>query len=408
MAFAYDLLIVGAGPAGLFSAIHAAQPGRRVCIIEKNESAGAKLLLAGAGKCNLTHSGAREEFLDHYGGRTKGRFVKPALYSFTNNDLCRFFDASGCKTATTDDGKVFPASQKSRDVVRTLVEECGNRGIEIRYRETVTSIERAVAGFIVSTTGGALESRFVVIATGGKSYPKTGSAGDGFIFAKRFGHSIVEPAPALSPITVRDYHFVTCSGISIRNAKITVLRCGKKVASTAGDVLFTHHGLSGPGILDMSRYVESGDAVAVSLFPSDQYDGFEDRLASDLAANAGKSLKKCLERYGIPERLLATVLGIAGIPLNAPCSTIDRKTRSVLASRLANQTFEIERVNGFDQAMVTRGGVALAEIHPSSMESRLVPGLFFAGEVLDVDGDTGGYNLQFAFSSGCLAGKKAI
>jgi predicted Rossmann fold flavoprotein len=146
----------------------------------------------------------------------------------------------------------------------------------------------------------------------------------------------------------------------------------------------------------------------MSLFPSDQYDGFEGRLARDMAANAGTSLKRCLAHYGIPERLLTTALGIAGIPVNVPCSTIDRKTRSVLISRLMNLTFKIAQVNGFDQAMATRGGVTLAEIHPSSMESRLVPGLFFAGEVLDVDGDTGGYNLQFAFSSGYVAGSNII
>lgn len=400
----HDLIIIGSGPAGLFSAIHAARPGRRVCILEKNDSAGLKLLLTGAGKCNLTHSGAREEFLAHYGSKVKGRFVKPALYDFTNNDLCRFFDDRGIGMVTTDDGKIFPASLKSRDVVRALVGECGNRGVEIRYRETVTSIEHTIEGFIVSATSGVLKSRSIVIATGGKSYTKTGSTGDGYIFAKRFGHSIVEPAPALSPVTVKDYRFVACSGISIRNARISVSRGGRKIASMTGDVLFTHHGLSGPGILDMSRYVEPDDTVAVSLFPSNQCDGFESRLAEDLAANAGTSLKRCL-RYGIPERLLSTALGIAGIPVNAPCSTIDRKIRSTLTSRLINQTFEIARVNGFDQAMVTRGGVTIAEIHPLSMESRLVPGLFFAGEVLDVDGDSGGYNLQFAFSSGCVAGR---
>jgi predicted Rossmann fold flavoprotein len=404
----YDLLIIGAGPAGLFTAIHAAKSGHRVCILEKNESAGVKLLLTGAGKCNLTHSGAREEFLVHYGDKVKGRFVKPALYGFTNNDLCRFFNDRGLGTVTIDDGKIFPAFLNSHDVVRALVGECGNRGVEIRYRETATSIERAATGFIVLTAGGILESRSVVIATGGKSYPKTGSTGDGYIFAKRFGHSIIEPAPALSPITVRDYPFVACSGISIRNAKITIQRNGEKNTSTAGDVLFTHHGLSGPGILDMSRYLESGDTITMSLFPSDQYDGFEGRLARDMAANAGTSLKRCLAHYGIPERLLTTALGIAGIPVNVPCSTIDRKTRSVLISRLMNLTFKIAQVNGFDQAMATRGGVTLAEIHPSSMESRLVPGLFFAGEVLDVDGDTGGYNLQFAFSSGYVAGSNII
>jgi predicted Rossmann fold flavoprotein len=403
----HDIIIIGAGPAGLFSAMHAARPGRRVCILEKNESAGVKLLLTGGGKCNLTHSGTREEFLAHYGDKVKGRFVKPSLYGFTNHDLCRFFDDCGLGTITTDDGKVFLASKKSRDVVRALVAECGNRGINIRYRETVTSVERGAGGFIVSTTESALESRSVVIATGGKSYQGTGSTGDGYAFAKQLGHSIVEQAPALSPIAVRDYRFAACSGISIRNARITVSRGGRKVVSTTGDVLFTHHGLSGPGILDMSRYIESGDAVAVSLFPADQYDGFEGRLAMDLAANAGTSLKRCLAHYGIPERLLTTALGTAGITVNAPCSKIDRKTRSALSSRLANQTFDIERVNGFDQAMVTRGGVTLAEIYPSRMESRLVQGLFFAGEVLDIDGDTGGYNLQFAFSSGYAAGKQA-
>jgi predicted Rossmann fold flavoprotein len=400
----FDLIIIGAGPAGLFTAIHAARSGRKVCILEKNHTAGAKLLLTGGGKCNLTHSGTRDEFLAHYGAAAQGRFVKPALYSFTNSDLCRFFEERGVALLTSDDGKVFPRSMRSSDIMRVLENECGRLKVEIRYGDPVKTVERTAAGFSVSTAAGRCETRSVLIATGGASYPKTGSTGDGYVFAQRLGHTLVPPVPALSPVAIREYQFGGCSGISIRNAKIVLSRGGKKTVTAAGDVLFTHHGLSGPGILDLSRHLEPGDTVAVSLFSCEQYAVFESRFAADLAGGGRNSLKLCLKKYGIPGRLLAVVAASAGSAVNAACSTVDKKTRAFLQEHLARQPFVVECVCGFDQAMITKGGIPLCEVTAETLESRVTPGLFFAGEILDVDGNTGGYNLQFAFSSGWLVG----
>jgi predicted Rossmann fold flavoprotein len=207
-------------------------------------------------------------------------------------------------------------------------------------------------------------------------------------------------------VTVREYRFAFCSGISIRGARITLLRGGKKIMVTSGDVLFTHHGLSGPGILDLSRYIEPEDTISLSLFPFELHKDSGLGLTEGLAKNAGKPLKMYLKTCGIPERLLATAVGNAGIPLNSPCSSVDKKTRFRLEACLVEQPFVVERVNGFDQAMVTKGGISLCEVKPDTLESKVVPSLFFAGEVLDIDGDTGGYNLQFAFSSGRLVGNK--
>jgi predicted Rossmann fold flavoprotein len=403
----FDLLVIGSGPAGLFTAINAAKPGRHIGIIEKNGSAGVKLLLTGGGKCNLTHAGTREDFLRHYGGAAKARFVKPSLYGFPHLDLMRFFEQRGVSITLSDDGKAFPATMKSRDILRCLMDECARHGIEIRYGEPVTSVNRTPSGFIVSSTIGRYESRTLVIATGGASYPQTGSTGDGYLMAKSLGHSIVPPAPALSPVIISEFRFSGCAGISLYGASIALTRNGKKMYASIGDVLFTHCGFSGPGILDMSRYIEPGDTLLVSLLPANDADTFAARFTDDLTRSHRKSLRRCLKVYGIPARLVDTAADAAGINLDQHCSAVTKSTRQGIINFVVQNAFRIERVEGFDKAMVSRGGVALREVVPATMQSRLVPGLFFAGEILNIDGDTGGYNLQFAFSSGWMVGKKA-
>jgi len=393
----YDVIIIGAGPAGLLCAAHCGREGLRTLVLEKNAKAGRKLLLTGAGRCNLTHDGPVDDLLDRYGD--KARFVKPALLAFTNDDLVAFIEGRGLWTVVEAGGKVFPAKGDAHDVLRALLDWCRAKGVTVRYGEPVNDVS---PGLEVRTAKGRYRARAVVIATGGRSYPGTGSTGDGYALARTLGHTIVAPAPALTPVIVKGYLFGNCAGISLCDVRATILHDGKKVHGSRGDLLLTHKGLSGPGILDLSRHVRPGDVIRVALVDRDAQ-AFERELVVELAAQGKRSLRNVLARYDVPERLLTQVLDILGIPRELKASQLDKRTRRRLVEHLTGLPFEVERLGGYDEAMVTRGGVSAREIAPNTMGSRKVPGLYFAGEVVDVDGDTGGYNLQFAFSSGVLA-----
>ncbi|MDP6626852.1 MAG: NAD(P)/FAD-dependent oxidoreductase [Methanopyri archaeon] len=395
----YDVIIIGAGPAGLLCAAYCGREGLRTLVLEKNAKAGRKLLLTGAGRCNLTHDGPVEDLLTRYGD--KDRFVKPALLAFTNDDLVTFIEGRGLWTVVEAGGKVFPAKGDAHDVLRALLDGCRTKGVTVRYGEPVKEVG---PGLEVRTGKDRYRARTVVIATGGRSYPGTGSTGDGYSLARALGHTIVGPSPALAPVIVKGYLFDGCAGISLGDVGATVFRDGKKVHASRGDVLLTHKGLSGPGILDLSRHVRSGDVVRVALVDRDAQT-FERELVDELAAQGKRSLRNVLARYDVPERLLHRVLEVLGIPRELKASQLDKRTRRQLAEHFTGLSIEVERTGGYDEAMVTRGGVSVREIGPTTMGSRKITGLYFAGEVVDVDGDTGGYNLQFAFSSGVLAAK---
>ena len=399
----YDVVIIGAGPAGLLCGILCGTKGRSVCILEKNDGAGKKLLLSGSGKCNITHAGSIKDFLAHYGD--KGRFVKPSLLNFTNADLMDFFEKRHLKTVEASDGKIFPETRSGRDVLGVLLEECKKRGVVIRYREPVQDIAKTHSGFEARTKNAVCGAGTAVIAAGGASYPSTGSNGDGYAFAKVLGHTIVEPGPALVPVIVRNYPFGNCAGISIADTKTAVYRNNKKVRDVRGDVLFTHRGLSGPGILDLSRFIRRNDELKISLVKFDTKEDCEKDIIKEFSAEGKRTIKKCMSKYKVPQRLLERIFNLKGIPLDQNTSSIDKKTRRVIVDNLMECPFVVESLGGYDEAMVTRGGVCCREINPSTMESRIVPGLYFAGEVVDVDGDCGGYNLQFAFSSGVRSAK---
>ena len=400
----FELLIIGGGPAGMMCAIAAAKRFRKIVLLEKNESPGKKLLVAGSGRCNLTHTGPMADFLKHYG--THGRFVQPALEHFTNDDLARFFADSGLPLVELNDGKLFPRTQSSRDVRDVLLNEM--RNVALHNNTEVESVEQLPDGnFVVQNAndkGTTFFAKRLVIAAGGKTYPTTGSTGDGYHFAKSLGHTIVTPMPALAPVRVRDYRFAECAGLSFENANIRLLRGGKKIATVNGDLLLTHLGLSGPVILDASRDIMPSDVVSVSFIRGfADANVFEKRLIEDAAEFGRKSVKNMLAKYAIAERLLSLLFAQNEIPLDLPAAEMSREVRKTLARSLVEQPFVVARLGGDNEAMVTRGGVALTEVDRKTMQSRLVPNLFFCGEVLDIDGDTGGYNLQFAFSSGKLA-----
>jgi len=397
------IAIIGGGPAGLFCALQAAGEGRNIIVFEKKPAPGRKLLIAGSGQCNITHAGGVADFLSHYGGH--GAFLRPALMNFTNRDLVAFFADRGLRMETEPGGKVFPETRRSADVLAALLAECAARGVEVRSSDPVLAVERKDGDFIVRTAKAAFRAGVLVIATGGASYPATGSTGDGYAFARALNQPTTEVAPALTPVYVADYPFADLAGISFQNLAVTVYRDGKRAARGTGDLLFTHTGLSGPGILDLSRSILPGDVLRVTFLPETNVEAVRDRLAGAVAAGGARQVKTVLCDLGLPERFVRRLLDLAGVPAGETCARLPKKARNMLAASLAEFPFRVSRLGGFNEAMATRGGVALDGVDRKTMASKTVDNLYCIGEVLDIDGDTGGYNLQAAFSTAALAAR---
>jgi hypothetical protein len=397
----YSVVIIGGGPAGLFCALNLRNLERKVLVLEKNPLCGRKLIIAGSGQCNLTHDGEISPFLHHYGDN--GKFLKPALMNYTNKDLITFFSQHGLLMETEIGGKIFPTTRKGNDILDILLDECTQGGIDIRCNEPVIEVDRKDEGFQVVTKEATYSVHSVVIATGGITYPKTGCTGDGYGFAKHLGHQITQTGPALTGIFIKDYPFSDLSGISFADLQFSLYREGKKIRECIGDLLFTHNGLSGPGILDFSRYVRSGDTLKVSFLPGLDITKVQEILISRIAQAGSRQIKTILTSLDLPERFLRRLLELAKIDLDLPAAQLTKKDRTNLSRLITEYPFVVSDLMGIQEAMVTRGGVSIQEINSKTMESRLVPGLFFAGEVMDIDGDCGGYNLQAAFSTAVQA-----
>jgi predicted Rossmann fold flavoprotein len=398
------VIVAGAGPAGLMAAIGAAEAGALVVVLEKHRAAGRKLLLTAGGRCNVSHAGPVADLLECYGGH--GRFLRPALYAFSNAHLAAFFSERGLGLVQEEGGRLYPHTMRSTDVRRVLLEECRRLGVAVRYEEPALAVERAGDALSVSTAGGVNAADSVIVAAGGSSYPATGSTGDGCAMCRGLGHTITPLAPALAPVVLRAHPFAACAGVAVAGARVTAARGGRRVAEGEGELLFTHRGVSGPVVIDLSRSLAPGDELRLGFVagPVERVDG---NLAAAAAAHGGRTVAGCLDRRGVPGSVLDRVLAACAIPANLRAGDLDRRRRRLLAERLVAFPVDVERLAGWDEAMVTRGGVSLDEIDPSTMESRVVPGLYVAGETLDVDGASGGYNLQAAFSTGMLAGRSA-
>lgn len=401
-----DIIIIGAGPAGLFCALQiggAAGRNLNVVVLEKNASCGKKLLVTGTGQCNITHGGDIREFFTHYGDH--GTFLRPALLGFTNKTLITFFESRGLAMITDTNGKVFPATRKASDVLDLLLTECLRREVEVRCSEVVLRIDREDGVFFVSTETARYTAAQVVIATGGASYPGTGSTGDGYRLAAGLGQPVTPIRPALVSVSVRDYLFPHLAGISFEGVTVSLFRDGRKVRQSTGDLLFTHAGLSGPVILDLSRYIAAGDILKVSFVPGMDRETVQKDLMGKIASNSIRQVRTILADYHLPERFIKELMQQAGLPMDLRCAHISKKARNALVTHLLEFPFRVKDVGGFHEAMVTAGGISLPDVDPKTMESKLVPGLFFIGEVLDIDGDTGGYNLQAAFSTAYAAAR---
>lgn len=396
----YSAIIVGAGPAGLMCAVSIGCP--KVLVLEKMHLPGRKLLMSGSTRCNITHAGHIDDFFVQYG--PANQFVKPALTAFTNLQLLDFFSRRKISFVTTEHGKMFPKSLKAKNILNALLDECRKHHAELKTDCPVTAVEKTESGdFVCHTPCGGFRSQNLIITTGGMSYPQTGSTGDGYALAKSLGHTIEQPRPALTPLYIYDFPFKDQAGVSLRACGISVWRANRKIKSLHGDILFTHKGLSGPGALDISRYTQPGDIVRLELIDSsdDQRVAFINRFT----VQGATTISSMLRSMKIPRKLVDTLLAIGNIPSATRLGNMNREQRRTVYDLLCALPLEIKSPGGFDIAIVTAGGVKRNEINPRTLESKLHKNLYFAGEIIDVDGREGGYNLQFAFSSGCLAGQ---
>jgi predicted Rossmann fold flavoprotein len=401
----HDVLIIGAGPAGLFAAIRAAEAQRSVLVLEKQPEPGRKLLLTGSGQCNFTHAGPIRDFLSAYGEHD--RFLKPALFHFSNRSAVDFFEGRGVKTMTVEEtGKIFPASRRAADILQALLSACREGGVEIRCRQSVAGLTLdAPREFRVRTASDDFFARSVILAVGGQSYPATGSTGDGYRLAASLGHTVVPPRPGLTPFFIQDFPLASLTGISFKNLAVTLWRGEKKIKTLVGDLLITHHGVSGPVVHNLARYAELGDTATLAFAAGEDLESFRKTGMPDADPNG--NLRTWLKQFGLPQSLQLKILRLAQIPSEIPAAQLSRDKRLALVRLLGAFPLKISSLGDFKVAMVTCGGVALDEINPKTMESRMVPGLYFAGEVMDIDGDSGGYDLQAAWSTGSLAGVSA-
>jgi len=409
----YDVIVVGGGAAGMFAAGRAAENGANVILLEKNEKLGVKLAITGNGRCNITNSGDVEDFINSYGHN--GKFLYRALTEFSNHDIISFLERYGVNVITEDSGKVFPKDGKSESVVKAFQKYIEENKVGIRYGARVEAILVKQVGDIKNVAGIKLENgemisgKNVILATGGKSYPKTGSTGDGYEMAKSVGHTIVPINPALVPLETEENILNDLQGVALYDVEVTAKGSdGKTICSGKGDIMFTHFGISGPVILNMSgiiaEHLSKDEKVEVSLnlLSGKSRQEMDSALSHEFKVNKYKTLNNVLGRH-MPKSFVPVILESAVIPGEIKGCQVSREQKDKILELLSDFRVKIKKTRPIVEAMVTKGGVSLKEIDPYTMESKIVKGLFFCGEVIDIDGITGGYNLQAAFSTAHLA-----
>ncbi len=402
------MIVIGAGAAGLMAAAKAAEKGKNVLLLEKNDRVGKKLLISGKGRCNITNSTDIEGLIANIPGN--GHFLYSAFYTFSNEDMIALLNSEGLETKVERGGRVFPVSDNAKDVVTLLQRYVQKRGVKLQLSSAVAEITQkdgAVTGVRLKD-GSFLEASSVILATGGSSYPGTGSTGDGYVMAGKLGHNIIPLKPSLVPLLIKEKWVTELQGLSLRNVEITITDIkGKKLYNDFGEMLFTHFGVSGPLILSASRHILSYDyrnvKLSIDLKPALDEETLDSRLQRDFEKFTRKLFKNSLDEL-LPQKLIPVVIMLSGIPEDKPVNQITRTERRSLVRLLKDFSMEIAGSRPISEAIITAGGVCTDEINPSTMESKLVKGLYFAGEVIDLDGYTGGFNLTIAFSTGYVAG----
>jgi hypothetical protein len=401
------VIVVGAGAAGLIACGTAAKSTDKVILIERNDIIGKKLLITGKGRCNITNSAELEDIIAAY--PKNGKFMYSALYSFTNDDIVNLIESYGVKTKVERGGRIFPVSDKSKDVVNALKKYALRENVELvtaRVKKLIIEND-TIKG--VKTTSGDFFGDSVIICTGGKSYPKTGSTGDGYILAEQAGHTVTELKPSLVPIVTEEKWARDLMGLSLKNVAITAYNSkNKKVYSDFGEMIFTHFGISGPIVLSMSAHLKKKEAykIELDLKPALDEEQLNNRLLRDFEKYSKKHLVNSLDDL-LPKALIPVIIELSGIDEHRQTGTVTREERMKLISLLKHLPLTFKDFRPIDEAIITSGGVKVNEINPSTMQSKKIEGLYFAGEVIDIDGYTGGYNLQAAWSTGYLAGLNA-
>ena len=409
MAKIFDVCVIGAGAAGLMAAIWACRCGANVVLLESNTTAGRKLLLTGRGRCNLTHTGGPDDFIKVYA--PFGRFVRHCLHEFGPDDLRGFFAERGLETVSDENGCVFPVTQRAVDVKKVLVREVRKLGAKTVFGRMADSIRKTGDSFTISARKEQFGAYSVVVATGGASRPETGSVGGGYKLAAGFGHNIVTPRACLVPLVTSEKWCGKIAGVGVKDAVVSAKIAGR-IVSAAGPMLFTHDGIGGPAVLDLSRLIADYPALAdrpvevfVDFLPGRDGKGLDAGIACDCGKWPGKMIANVIAGY-LPKALAEMICRQLGL-VDVRAGQLKRADRQSLTAAIKRLSLHVRATRPIEQATVTRGGVDTDRIDRKTMESLLCEGLFFAGEVMNVDGPCGGYNLQFAFSSGAVAGKNA-
>ena len=405
----FDAIVIGSGPAGMMAAGRSGERRKKTLLIEKNDILGKKLLISGKGRCNITNAGDVNEYLDNFG--KSGQFLRNAFSRIFNTELMDFFEKRGVTLKIEKGKRVFPESGRSKDILNALKKylQCGSVKVLLNSEVEDIVINSNALKKITLSKGSEYISESVAICTGGLSYPQTGSTGFGFKMAKRIGHNVIPAKPALVPITTDSDLPRMWQGLSLRNIEATVVSNGKRRATRFGDAIFTHFGLSGPIILDLSAEIfdllrlKKEVFLSLNLKPALDKGTLDNRLLREFSGNPKKMLKNILNNL-LPGKMIDGFIKNCRIPPNKKANQMTKEERKCLIDKLTDLRFRVKEVRPLEEAIVTRGGIDTKEIDPKTMESRLVKGLFFAGEVIDIDAKTGGYNMQAAFSTGCLCG----
>ena len=418
----HKVIVVGGGAAGMMAAIQSARKGNQVLLLEKNERLGKKLFITGKGRCNVTNGCDVEELFGKV--VSNHRFLYSSFYSFTNQDAIDFFEELGVPLKRERGDRIFPVSDHSSDVIRALEREMDRLGVDVRLNTEVSSLiiedvslEESVSYSQQShitgvklKNGKTEKADAVIVTTGGISYPSTGSTGDGFRWAKDAGHKVTELSPSLVPVHIKENWCERMMGLSLRNTGFKALVGKKKIYEEQGELLFTHFGISGPVVLSFSayakKYLEKGITVILDLKPAMSKEQLDARILRDFADKINKQFKNSLDDL-LPKKMIPIIIERSAISPEKKVNEITKEERTRLVTLLKEFDLTVTCLGNFKEAIITKGGIAVKEIDPGTMESKLVSGLYFAGEILDLDALTGGYNLQIAWSTAYLAGQNA-
>ena len=399
------IAVIGGGPAGMIAAGIIGSRGKSVVLIEKNEKLGKKLFITGKGRCNITNAAPVDELFDYI--NTNKNFLYSSLYSFTNDNIIELLESMGLKTKVERGNRVFPASDKSSDVLKAFEKFLKKNNVEIMLNSNVKNIVSKNNSFQINIGNKEYEFDKLVIATGGVSYPATGSIGDGIAYAKRMGHTIIPLKPALIPIETDNEYTKDLQGVSLRNVNLKAFIGNKLIQEEFGEMIFTHFGISGPIVLTISnainKYIGKEIRLEIDFKPALSQEKLNNRLLRDFETYNNKQLKNALNDL-LLQKLIPWVIKLSKIDPEKPVNQITKEERMALIKVIKGFPLKFKGLRPIEEAIVTSGGISVKEINPSTMESKLIPNLYFAGEVIDVDAETGGYNLQIAYSTGYLAG----